>query len=265
VTINALSVPPLDPKRVSPELVLVDPGLAALARERLRDPGDTLVELVPIRGTRLEPLLPPRIVPAPSWDQGSQALRRLTETSLGASPEAASYPRDRPRLGVVAIAVAMPAVALVAALGLSLWFQAPGSRGTSEPTATPSSTVEAGVPPGGGTSATEPAQSKTELPSSAGQSGETPSAEPRARRLAWAPAPEASEYRVELFRGSSLVFSADTTSTALVLPASWRIEGRIQRLVAGEYRWYVWPLVAGRRGTQAIVQARLDIGASSTD
>ncbi len=81
------------------------------------------------------------------------------------------------------------------------------------------------------------------------------------RRFAWAPADGASGYRFELFRGSSMIFTAETSRPELLLPASWRIAGERQTLRGGEYRWYVWPLVAGARSPAAIVQASLVIPA----
>lgn len=81
------------------------------------------------------------------------------------------------------------------------------------------------------------------------------------RRFAWAPADGASGYRFELFRGSSMIFTAETSRAELLLPASWRSAGERQTLRGGAYRWYVWPLVAGARSSAAIVQASLVIPA----
>jgi hypothetical protein len=84
-----------------------------------------------------------------------------------------------------------------------------------------------------------------------------PALDPGRRRFAWAPASRATGYHVELFKGSSLVFRADTTEPKILIPASWKIDGRRQGLVAGEYRWYVWPVVSGRQASGAIVQTKL--------
>jgi len=81
------------------------------------------------------------------------------------------------------------------------------------------------------------------------------------RRFAWAPADGASGYRFELFRGSSRIFTAETSRPELLLPANWRVAGKRQTLRAGAYRWYVWPLVAGARSSAAIVQASLVVSA----
>ena len=81
------------------------------------------------------------------------------------------------------------------------------------------------------------------------------------RRFVWAPVEGATGYRVQLYRGSSLVFSAGTTGTEVRIPVSWSLGGRRQSLNSGEYRWYVWPVVSGERASEAIVQARLVIHA----
>jgi hypothetical protein len=78
-----------------------------------------------------------------------------------------------------------------------------------------------------------------------------------ARRFAWAPVAGSTGYHVELFRGSALVFRDETTKPEIVIRNRWRLDGRLRRLEPGSYRWYVWPLVNGRRTASAIVQARL--------
>jgi hypothetical protein len=60
-----------------------------------------------------------------------------------------------------------------------------------------------------------------------------------------------------LFRGSALVFRDETTKPEILIRKRWRFDGRLRRLEPGSYRWYVWPLVDGRRAASAIVQARL--------
>jgi hypothetical protein len=88
--------------------------------------------------------------------------------------------------------------------------------------------------------------------------GSSRSTKPSApRRFAWAPVDRASGYHVEFFRGAALVFSADTERPALSIPSSWSLNGRRHTLQPGEYRWYVWPLISGRRASAAVVQAKL--------
>ena len=79
------------------------------------------------------------------------------------------------------------------------------------------------------------------------------------RRFAWAPVNGAVGYHVELFRGNDRVLAQDTKEPVLELAPSWRYQGRTVTLTPGEYRWYVWPVTAGGRGTQAVVQAKLTV------
>jgi hypothetical protein len=83
------------------------------------------------------------------------------------------------------------------------------------------------------------------------------SSEPR--QLAWAPVPGAGSYHVELYRGSSRIFAADTVRPAVIVPAQWTEGGHVHRLEPGTLRWYVWPVVDGGRSTVAVVQATLTI------
>ncbi len=51
----------------------------------------------------------------------------------------------------------------------------------------------------------------------------------------------------------------ETKEPVLELGQTWRHEGRVVRLTAGSYRWYVWPVTESGRATQAVVQAKLSI------
>jgi hypothetical protein len=96
-----------------------------------------------------------------------------------------------------------------------------------------------------------------------------PPAQPRGRastalprRFAWAPVAGAGGYHVEFFLGSKKVFAADTDRPQIALPTRWRFRGVERTLEPGDYRWYVWPVVSGRRAAEAIVQARLAVSPS---
>jgi len=65
------------------------------------------------------------------------------------------------------------------------------------------------------------------------------------RTFAWARVEGAAAYQLSLFRDDAIVFSARTREASLVLPSTWRYEGRAQRLRPGTYRWYVWPIMKG--------------------
>lgn len=86
-------------------------------------------------------------------------------------------------------------------------------------------------------------------------------AAPRAadRRFAWAPVQGASGYHVEFFRGATRVFAKQTTRPLLNVPAAWTFEGTKRTLRPGTYGWYVWPIVGGRRQSQAVVQTTVSI------
>jgi hypothetical protein len=79
------------------------------------------------------------------------------------------------------------------------------------------------------------------------------------RRFAWAPVDGAVGYHVELFRGNDRVLAKDTKEPVLELAPTWRYQGRTVTLTPGGYRWYVWPVTASGRGTQAVVQAKLTV------
>jgi hypothetical protein len=126
-----------------------------------------------------------------------------------------------------------------------------GSRADDEtPTAAPPPAIVAPQPPAAETGASQrepppPARS----PSTGAAAG--------ARRFAWPPVVGATGYHVELFKGSALVFRAETKKPEIVIRSRWRFGGRLRTLEAGAYRWYVWPLVDGQRAAKAIVQAKL--------
>lgn len=109
------------------------------------------------------------------------------------------------------------------------------------------------------TTATARASRRVKRPSTNVARPRRPSQETRVpgRRFAWAPSPGASGYHVELFRGSALIFRAETNKPEVVIRRRWRLNGRDRRLEPGAYRWYVWPLVDGRRKAKAIVQAKV--------
>jgi hypothetical protein len=64
--------------------------------------------------------------------------------------------------------------------------------------------------------------------------------------LAWAAAPGARFYNVQLYRGGKKVLSAWPKGPTLRLGRTWVYDGRPQRLEPGLYRWFVWPA----RGTR---------------
>ena len=59
--------------------------------------------------------------------------------------------------------------------------------------------------------------------------------------------------------GATIACSPRDEAAGLELGPSWRYEGRVVRLTAGDYRWYVWPVTKSGRATQASIQAKLSV------
>jgi hypothetical protein len=57
----------------------------------------------------------------------------------------------------------------------------------------------------------------------------------------WAQVPNARYYNLQLWLGPRRLGSWWPSHAWLRLPARWRFDGRQQRLVDGEYQWYLWP------------------------
>jgi hypothetical protein len=252
---------PLRSEVLSPELALVDPELAAYARANLAEPLTTL----PQSGRSL-------------WIQVDQGGSRALTAPSGAALALDDGPAPRAPAGRSwRVLVGVAAVTVLSLLLFDVRVQVgktPASAETPQTRAAagsaPSRPRAASVPrPGRKTSnegVTKPQAAAPSAPSrpraeSVPRPGRKTSTEgvtkPQARRFAWAPAPGASGYHVEFFRGSVRAFSADTTGPELTVPARWKDAGKTRRLAAGEYRWYVWPVVSGTRASSAIVRATL--------
>jgi hypothetical protein len=63
----------------------------------------------------------------------------------------------------------------------------------------------------------------------------------RPPNLTWAPVAGASYYNVQLFHAGKKILSTWPVTTSFKLPRSWTFGGKTHKLVAGSYRWYVWP------------------------
>jgi hypothetical protein len=59
--------------------------------------------------------------------------------------------------------------------------------------------------------------------------------------LRWAAPPQARYYNVQLFRGDRKILSVWPSHPRYQLKRRWTFRGQTQRLVAGRYRWMVWP------------------------
>jgi hypothetical protein len=232
---------------VSPELALVDPELAIRARTLLPYPGEK--EALARISAQLERThSPPRRERFPTPLQRGRTRHR----ERWAAP--------------VLVAAALVAIFVLTDVRVEIG-KTLASADTAD-VAEPEANVTAPTPPVAAVApkptrpapAVKPAEPKR--PSVRIRRPPVPSeARPETQRFAWAPTPSATGYHVELFRGAARVFAADTVRPALTVPARWRHDGRPQTLRRGEYRWYVWPVISGRRMAEAVVQATLTIPA----
>ncbi len=221
---------------LSPELVLVDPSLREAWQRRSDEPSPE-----------------PAAEPARSVDDTDAAVRALGRIALDAEVET---PRVRVRraspLRLVAAAAAAGAIAaigfLVADAGLDLSetpaASPPGELLAAGDTALPSNRVPE-------------SRAREQAPRSVAPARVTTPPATTPRRFAWAPVHGATGYHVELFLGGARVFAQSTPDAELEIPEEWQFEGRRHELDSGTYNWYVWPVIAGRRSTKAVVQATL--------
>jgi hypothetical protein len=79
--------------------------------------------------------------------------------------------------------------------------------------------------------------------STAGPTATSTTAKAKAKRpiLTWRARPKVKYYNLQLFRNGRKILSAWPTVASYTLKPSWRFHGRIYKLAAGRYRWYVWP------------------------
>jgi hypothetical protein len=199
---------------------------------------------------------------APADDVADAAARRLADVSLTAQVERG--PRRRQILAGVAASCAAVAIALLVAEG-ALDRDAEPAALASVTLEQPDATSETPNPTTTGPASPVPTQPENEQPPA------NPPAKPRSsptsgardagsRTFAWAPVAGATGYHVELFRAGKRIFAVDTRRPSALIPAGWTFDGSRYRLEPAEYRWYVWPIVAGKRKARAVVQARLVVG-----
>ncbi len=174
------------------------------------------------------------------------AITALAKAALDSPPEPKVTPKRRDRREWRLLAgVAAVTVASVLLFDVRVQVgERPASAESPPVVAAPVTTppVQAEKPPSG---------------VSSGGKGQPEGPEPR--RFAWAPTAGASGYHVEFFRGAVRVYAKDTTRPELTVPARWAYAGATKSFQPGEYRWYVWPIVSGKRASNAAIQTTVSI------
>ncbi len=251
---------------VSPELVLVDPHLAARARTILTeyDGGTTRLAAAPVNGNGGSSGHRPGVIGRASSDAAVQAaLRRITETEFTSAIE----PRRPAGRASIFLAGSLAVIAVTGAVFLvelkSRSSQAETStdlfvaqrphasvgRTSSRQVADP---TERDVSAGGDSSKSSPSR-PVSMPTSAFASP----AISRPRRFAWSPAHGATAYHVEVFRGRERIFVTDSLRSRVTIPSSWDLGG-VRHQLEPEDRLYVWPVISGTQARETIIRAKVE-------
>lgn len=227
---------------LTPELALIDPELAARARERL-DNGD-----VPAPAAA-EPVV--QATPVVEQIPSAEASVRPAPEPFRWRPDPSELDEEPPRprgrrfgraLVVVVAVLGAIAVALVAP---SLFLEDEAATSNETPTAVPNAS--------GGAAGTEaPATDEASGPEAPAAGGP--------RSFGWVPVAGARHYHVAFYRGKEKIYETWPRGPRLVLQPQWTFKGRRFRLSPGQYRWVVRPGFGNRRTGRygpAVVDASL--------
>jgi hypothetical protein len=226
---------------LTPELALVDPELAARARERLAN-GDAPQRAV------AKPVVEEVVQEIPS----AEAPVRPPPEPFRWRPDPSEFdeapPRSRGRrigrtLVVVVAILGAIAVALVAP---SLFLEDQAATLDESPTAVPTASPEAAAGP------QAPATDEATGPEAPAAGGP--------RSFGWVPVAGARHYHVAFYRGKQKIYETWPRRPRLVLQPQWTFKGRRFRLSPGQYRWVVRPGFGARRTGRygpAVVDASL--------
>jgi hypothetical protein len=252
---------------LTPELALVDPELARLARDRLPPSGETLSS--PRRATPshndhgktraghpwISNVDDARRTGQPlraSSSLGAEAQSRVDAAEKHPKRHAPSRVRRRGRVIFGALAVALGVIAVYAL--------APDSTVPERATHLPPNTAPTRIDhhrktlestrPGAKTAGagTQQVPRHSEVLGASTQK-RAKSTRPRpfpSRVFIWPPVLRATLYKVEFFRRGREVFKALSSTARLELPERWVYDGRTYRLVAGVYSWKVSPAFGPR-------------------
>jgi hypothetical protein len=226
-----------DRESLTPELALVDPELARLARDRLPPSGDTSA-------------WPGR--PSLSRNEvGETSSRQVSQVDDARRTDKPSRPRRRGRVILVALGAALAAIAVY---GL-----APDStvreRATNRTPKTASTRIDLHAKAHESTRAARAPGASA--PTTRRHSGvlsaraeRRAKSEPRrpfpTRVFIWPAVSNATSYKVEFFRQGREVFEALSATARFELPTRWVYAGRTYHLAAGVYTWKVLPAFGSR-------------------
>ena len=248
---------------VSPELALVDPEIAALARTNLPQlvPETRESGSAPTDPSRRELVARKDVNPAPSLERAIARRRFVLGT---------------PRLAAVAFVAltVLGGAAIVVPRDVGGPVPVAGS-GAGEPGGAEPKRMDGRKPRIQGIQRAKPqsaarttpakavtrsrdrkgarAEPRPAIPSAAASTTEAPRS--RGRVLRWRDAPRATAYQVQLFRAEGEVLVRTVEENRFPIPRTWRHNGTTYRLEPGRYRWYVWAAVGGRWTTAPIARS----------
>jgi hypothetical protein len=227
---------------ISPELALVDPELARVARLRLPPPS-------PVRCDGAARAVAPATA-LPRRRLGRRAAPPLVllaaALGIGAAADLTRTADDAPRKPAVAPRLLWPVEARpAAAVPTPVAARRPSRRrrmipGTRAKVLRPAASSRPSKPRAAVAPVPPPPRRRAASRTTGGVPG---------RSFSWAPVRGAGGYEVEIFHGSVLVFRGTTRRPQIVVPDT--------ALQPGSFRWYVWPEIPGRPRGAATVRAKV--------
>ena len=235
---------------VSPELVLVDPQLATLARRRLPAVGErpSSARREAARDQRADARADPHAYGehvADEFDVSATSTDHVDSDLSSAS---------RRRGGLLLVTTALAVLAATAA-AVSIRLRDVQDAGGSLPTSIQAMSAPGTAEPRLNRRANEPSRAR---PGTVSPRSSKPIVPPKKRLqparsaplptrvFVWPAVSRATFYKVEFFRRGRKIFEASPTTPRLELPLRWVYRGRAVRLTPGTYRWDVRPAFGPR-------------------